>query len=550
MKLSKQIQSFFQNIATLFDVLARLRVQKALIGMTALSVLIALGGIGCSVFYADAIDRVLTQAGLSAFLGSISLLVLLKIGVMALQTALDWLGSRTRNTMIARLRHLVLASLMDMDLEYFQALSYGELVDKIQGSTFDLADNLGLFLPELLRRLFVGSITLLFSVWLSPSLTFLFCGLCVLMLWLQIWGGNQCGAFMDDMIEARNLRDACVHELLDTTKTIQIFGLEKTTRRWFVDASNVFIRSFSTTMEKLALFFSPGRIVNDLSIVLPCALGVLQVRLDRLPLETFVTLLFVWSISAQEFKGLDGILGNLPTIIANAHDLDTLWSAPSDPAQTEDFQSRTPALDVQNAHYSFIHGNPGFRIEDLMIQSGEKVAIVGGNGSGKTTFLRTLAGLYPRYTGTIRWFGTEARDLKPGKIGYASQHPALFDDTLRNNVDPRHQKTDEQIRTMLNELGLSALCAKLNDPLEKNLSGGEKQRLALARTLLEGTNVLLLDEATSALDRKTAAKIHRTLTSKRDLTLLAILHDVEWLSLYNRVLVFENGMLKEDSDHA
>ncbi|WP_305085581.1 hypothetical protein, partial [uncultured Dubosiella sp.] len=104
MKLSKQIQSFFQNIVTLFDVLARLRVQKALIGMTVLSVLIALGGIGCSVFYADAIDRVLIHAGLSAFLGSIGLLVLLKIGAIALRTALDWLGSRTRNTMIARLR--------------------------------------------------------------------------------------------------------------------------------------------------------------------------------------------------------------------------------------------------------------------------------------------------------------------------------------------------------------------------------------------------------------------------------------------------------------
>lgn len=550
MKLSKQIQSFFQNIATLFDVLARLRVQKALIGMTALSVLIALGGIGCSVFYADAIDRVLIHAGLSAFLGSIGLLVVLKIGVIALQTALDWLGSRTRNAMIARLRSLVLATLMDMDFEYFQTLSYGELVDKIQGSTFDLADNLGLFLPELLRRLFVGSITLLFSVWLSPSLTCLFCGLCALMLWLQIWGGNQCGAFMDNMIEKRNARDACVHELLDTTRTIQIFGLEKTTKRWFVDASNGFIHAFSTAMEKLALFFSPGRIVNDMAIVLPCALGVLQVRLDRLPLETFVTLLFVWSISAQEFKGLDGILGNLPTIIANAHDLDTLWSAPSDPAQTGDFQSRTPALDVQNANYSFIHGNPGFRIENLTIQPGEKVAIVGGNGSGKTTFLRTLAGLYPRYTGAIRWFGTEARHLKPEKIGYVSQHPALFDDTLRDNLDPRYQKNDAQIRARLNELGLSALCAKLNDPLEKNLSGGEKQRIALVRTLLEEPNVLLLDEATSALDQKAAATIHRTLTSQPDLTLLAILHDVEWLSLYERGLVFENGMLKEDSDHA
>ena len=130
----------------------------------------------------------------------------------------------------------------------------------------------------------------------------------------------------------------------------------------------------------------------------------------------------------------------------------------------------------------------------------------------------------------------------------------LFEDTLRNNITMYHSYSDDLIWNAIREAGLSPVVEKMGHGLDsmieengKNLSGGEQQRIAIARAFIRGTKVLFLDEATSSLDRQTAQQIETLLLGKKELTLIAVTHKTnpELLEQYDEVLVLGQGELLE-----
>ena len=160
---------------------------------------------------------------------------------------------------------------------------------------------------------------------------------------------------MNEMIAMRNRRDSCIHELLAHTKTIQIFDLESFEKKQFHQSSEYFIASFSKAMQRLASAFSPARIFNDCVILFPCVLAVFAVRHHTLSLERLFSLLFLWNICAQEWKGLDAIFGNLPGLLANYRDLDQIWNMPKERTISYPIPEDTVLLEIKDLGLSLIH---------------------------------------------------------------------------------------------------------------------------------------------------------------------------------------------------
>ncbi|MCQ4243177.1 ATP-binding cassette domain-containing protein [Stutzerimonas stutzeri] len=172
---------------------------------------------------------------------------------------------------------------------------------------------------------------------------------------------------------------------------------------------------------------------------------------------------------------------------------------------------------------------------DLQIRQGHTYAITGPSGAGKTTMLRLLVGLIQPEQGTVRTFGAEAKDLDRtallDAVSVVTQHPLLIAGSVADNVryGANEQLTDAQLNAILKQLGLDTHAA--GTPLANKhvgfdaaaVSGGEKQRIAIARALARGTPTILLDEPTSALD---VASEERTidLLKARTRTLVLITH--------------------------
>lgn len=216
MKITKEIKRFYAHLQSFFHLLTQMKLQHATLKMLLCALGIALFEIAFSLEYAQIIDNISRDGRWPVFI--VIGLCLAKIGAVLFQTMLDWFGSKNRNALIAGLRHEVLRSLMEMDHEYFLNFSKGELVDKIQASAFDLADNLGMFLPDLFRRIVIGLLTLSVAFCFAPLLSYVFLALCMAMLIAQIYGGKYCEEPMNEMITMRNARDSRIHELLCQTK--------------------------------------------------------------------------------------------------------------------------------------------------------------------------------------------------------------------------------------------------------------------------------------------------------------------------------------------
>ena len=195
----------------------------------------------------------------------------------------------------------------------------------------------------------------------------------------------------------------------------------------------------------------------------------------------------------------------------------------------------------------------------LQIKKGEKIAIVGMSGSGKSTLLNLLLRFYDVTSGYISIDNQDLQAISAESLynlmTIVQQDVYIFDDTLKANITLNQSFTDEEIKQAVqqsglesyileNESGLQALCGENGS----NLSGGEKQRVSIARALIRKTPILLLDEATSSLDNKVTTEIENSILEIQDLTVLVVTHKLNksMLKKYNRILFMKNGVIVED----
>jgi ATP-binding cassette subfamily B protein len=197
------------------------------------------------------------------------------------------------------------------------------------------------------------------------------------------------------------------------------------------------------------------------------------------------------------------------------------------------------------------------------VAPGETLGILGPTGSGKTTILHLLAGLYPDYQGSITVDGRELRDLQlkeyRSQIGYVLQEPFLFSGSIKKNI--RMGRAD----ALMNDIEHVAREAEMHQVIEDfemkyqtvvgergvTLSGGQKQRLAIARAMVKGVPLYLFDDSLSALDAETDARIRNNLLAREErATTLIVSHRLSTIAGADRILVLERGEITQLGTHA
>lgn len=216
----------------------------------------------------------------------------------------------------------------------------------------------------------------------------------------------------------------------------------------------------------------------------------------------------------------------------------------------------TEGITLQNLSFSYEPEKPVLQSIDFTFEAGKSYALVGASGSGKSTLLNLLMASSPDYDGSISFDGTELRDLRSealyGLMSAIQQNVFLFNASLRDNITMFADFPEEEIDRAIALSGLSALVEeKGKDYLcgenGCGLSGGEKQRVSIARSLLKRSQVLLVDEATAALDPQTAYQVSSALLDLKDITRIVVTHDLDGalLKRYDCILTLKNGTLTE-----
>lgn len=249
-------------------------------------------------------------------------------------------------------------------------------------------------------------------------------------------------------------------------------------------------------------------------------------------------------------------------------DISKMFNLLNEPKEITEIYKPIP-LSNNNANVNFDHVefsyNPDREIlkgVSFSIPEGKKVAIVGSSGAGKSTLTRLLFRFYDTSNGTISIGGVDIKKVSLNelrqKIGVVPQDTVLFNDTLRYNIEyGKTSASNEEIQTAIKMANLETLVEQLPDGLNTvvgerglKLSGGEKQRVAIARTILKNPDILILDEATSSLDSKTEKDIQDALNRiSKNRTTLVIAHRLSTVVDADQIIVLDKGKIAESGTH-
>jgi len=270
----------------------------------------------------------------------------------------------------------------------------------------------------------------------------------------------------------------------------------------------------------------------------------------------------------QLFRPLDMLGWVYRSIRQGLIDMEAMWNLLDTPAEVTD-KPHAPALVVsrgnvrfEDVHFGYEPGREILKGLDLDIPAGTSCAIVGPSGAGKSTIARLLYRFYDPTSGRILIDGQDIAEVAQkslrAAIGIVPQDTVLFNDTIGYNIGyGRAEASQAQIEAAARGAAIDRFVAMLPQGYESmvgerglKLSGGEKQRVAIARTLLKDPPILVLDEATSALDSRTEQEIQATLdrvaTSR---TTIMIAHRLSTIVNADQIIVLDNGAVAERGRH-
>jgi ATP-binding cassette subfamily B protein len=460
-------------------------------------------------------------------------------------------------------------------LQHAMKLPYQEFEDQRSGETLSVLTKVRTdtekFINYFVNALFAIVVGVVFvfvyaSVYIHWSVPVAY----VLGISLLSWGTNALSKkvkiIQKKIVSSTTSLAGTTTESLRNIELVKSLGLtQQEVKRLNADTYKILGLELTKVKRIRSISFLQGTLVNTLRQVILFLLMWLVFKDSMQPHEMVTMQFFSFFIFGplQEIGNIILSYREAEASIANYHNLmqKEPEKIPSDPVHLGDIET------LQFQQISFQHLTAKQKaIENISfnVNRGETVAFVGPSGSGKTTLMKLLVGLYRPQEGKILYNGLDENEINfedlRKQIGFVTQDTQLFSGTIKDNllfVNP--QATDEEVQSALDKASCQSLLQRAENGVNSvigegglKLSGGEKQRISIARALLRHPKVLLFDEATSALDSITEEEITETIraiSSRKEQITLLIAHRLSTIMHADRIYVLEKGEIVETGTH-
>ena len=468
---------------------------------------------------------------------------------------ITWLKPKFQKRAITQYKNNIYGHILDKNIANFNKHNTSTYISSLTNdvkkieedylfSAFDLITNITLFICTIVVMLIY-----------SPLLTLSGIVLGLLPFVGAIIVGGKL-SFHEKQISDQNA--SFMHFVKDNLmgfSTIKVFKSESKIKELFIKNNNVLETKKANKTKTLALMEMVQTILGLVSQFGVFFIGA-YISIKTGDIAPSVILLFV-----QLMNYIISPLMQIPTSLSKRLACKPLFKKISEIIQTESDDSQGNTIDNIN---EITISNLKFMYDDKVIlndithkfERNKSYAIVGTSGSGKTTLLNLLLGKHNDYSGNIHYNNTELKDISIDSLfevsSFVEQNVFVFDDSIINNITMYSNIDEELLNEAINKSGLAKLIEEKGSDYRCgengcNLSGGEKQRISIARALVKKSQLLLLDEATSALDNETSASITNNLLAIDNTTKIMITHrlDEEILSKFDEIIVMKNGNIVE-----
>ena len=370
-----------------------------------------------------------------------------------------------------------------------------------------------------------------------------------------------------EMLKKYDSMNGEVQENLIAIRVVKAFVREKYETDRFIDSAEA-VRAAQIKAEKLLVWNGPvSQYVMYLSMIAVCFIGGrLIVAGDMLTgdLMSFISYvtqilssLMMVSMIFVSFIMTRASISRIVEVLDEKIDI-------SDHGADASLTVKDGSIEFQNVSFSYAKdgNNLTLRNIDLSIKSGETIGIIGGTGSAKTTLVQLIPRLYDVYGGSVRVGGHDVRDYKietlRDSVSMVLQKNVLFSGTIRENLRWGDQNaTDAEIEAAAKAASAHGFITSFPDGYDThlgqggvNVSGGQKQRLCIARALLKKPKIIILDDSTSAVDTATDASIRKALREElRDTTTLIIAQRITSVMDADRIIVMDDGTVSDVGTH-
>lgn len=398
---------------------------------------------------------------------------------------------------------------------------------------------------------------LFMMLWYSPLLTAIAVGVTALPLAASLLTGGRLQAAEKQVSERNRDFTAALSDCLSGFAVVKTFKAEREIFQLFAE-SNRALEQEKFSRRRLKVLIGMIGAVTGLVAQLGVFLAGAWLALSGSGLTAGTVILFV---NLMNF--MIGPVSELPALLAGRRAALGLIGKLADALEKDGFAGggRTLSrlehgIELRDVSFGYEAGKDVLHHVSARFEAGRAYAIVGGSGSGKSTLLNLLLAENTGYRGSVLLDGTELRELSPealyGLMSVVQQNVFVFNASIRDNVSMFREFPQEaldeairraHLRELLDARGADYLCGENG----KGLSGGEKQRVSIARSLLKKSSVLLVDEATAALDVQTAHQVSSDILDLTGMTRIVVTHSLEeaLLRRYDGIFVLKNGTLAE-----
>ncbi|WP_314451285.1 ABC transporter ATP-binding protein [uncultured Granulicatella sp.] len=467
--------------------------------------------------------------------------------------------------MVKSLRDDVFIHLSKMPLSYLDLKAHGSLQSIVISDTEQMADGLLLGFSQLFTGILtiISTLFWMFSIQLTMTIVVLL--LTPISFVVASFIAKKTYDLFHDQSTLRAEQTAFTHETITGIKVVQAYSQEKNVLETF-DKMNKKLADRSLKAIFYSSITNPAtRFVNSLVYTVVGLVGAFFVLNSQLSIGQLAAFLTYANQYTKPFNEISGVMTEFQNSIACASRVFELMEEPVESEEGKEIN--LPEMikgEVQFEQVSFSYQKDQSLIENfsLEVNPGEKIAIVGPTGSGKSTLINLLMRFYEVDKGSITIDGIPIKDMSRQQLrqlfGMVLQETWLQSGTIRENlILGNPNATDEEIQQVLMQCQLDKMIEKLPQGLEtplqrqgEDFSQGQRQLLSIARVMLSQPSMLILDEATSSIDTRTELKIQQAFqTLMEGKTSFIVAHRLSTIQNADKILVLKDGQVIEQGTH-
>ena len=536
--------------------------KKQLLGLIAAVIAVTLLALAAPAMQGSAIDSIKAQDWPLLYRSAFGLLGIFVVNVGA-NLAQSLLAARLSQSIVRRMRHDLFKKIDNLPIPYLDSHSNGDIMSRMTNDV----ENVSMTISQSLGSLVSGVLTLAGTV----TIMFVYCWQLTLVTMfsviLTVLVTNKMSKVMRKIYRKRSALlgrlNGHSEEMITGYRSIVAYNKQADVTREFNETSDELMR---VSMKAEILGGSMGPIMNCISnigFVIVAAFGGYFAYTGLITIGTISAFIIYAKQFSRPINEIAQLYGTIQTAVAGAERVFALMDHPD-----EDDRGDKPLTDTKgeisfrHVDFSYVPGKQVLYDFNLDIRPGQKIALVGATGSGKTTVVNLLMRFYQPDAGEILLDGVNIYDLKRdelrGSTAIALQDTFLFSDTIGGNIKyADRDASDERMKNAARLSNIARFIERQPDGYDtwlthagESLSHGQRQLLAIARAVLKDPKILILDEATSSVDTRTEQKIQDAMVNlMKNRTSVIIAHRLSTVRDADLIVVMDHGRVVETGNH-